>query len=55
MHGPGDPGATLAWDDDRGSGRNARIVRKLKRGSYWLSVRHKAAATGQYTIDKKRA
>jgi hypothetical protein len=57
LHGPNDPGAVLAWDDDRGRGLNARIVRKLQPGSYWLSVRHKqATATGQYTIGvKKRA
>ena len=57
LHGPADPGAVLAWDDDRGRGLNARIVRKLQSGSYWLSVRHKqATATGRYTIGvKKRA
>ena len=57
LHGPGDPGAVLSWDDDRGRGLNARIVRKLQPGEYWLTVRHKApAATGNYTIGiKKRA
>jgi hypothetical protein len=57
LHGPNDPGAVLAWDDDRGRGLNARIVRKLERGSYWLSVRHKRlGATGSYAIGvKKRA
>jgi hypothetical protein len=56
LHGPNDPGAVLAWDDDRGKGLNARIVRKLNPGAYWLSVRHKtAAATGQYTIGVKKA
>jgi hypothetical protein len=56
LHGPNDPGAVLAWDDDRGRGLNARIVRKLLPGSYWLSVRHKnPAATGQYTIGVKKA
>ncbi len=54
LHGPGDPGAVLAWEDDRGRGFNARIVRKLQSGSYWLSVRHtQATATGQYTIGVK--
>jgi len=54
LHGPNDPGAVLAWDDDRGKGRNARIVRKLFPGSYWLSVRHKnPSATGVYTIGVK--
>ena len=55
LHGPSDPGAVLAWDDDRGKGKNARIVRKLFPGSYWLSVRHKdPAATGTYTIGVKK-
>jgi len=54
LHGPNDPGAVLAWDDDRGKGLNARIVRKLEAGSYWLSVRHKdPSATGEYTIGVK--
>jgi len=54
LHGPGDPGAVIAWDDDRGRGLNARIVRKLQPGDYWLTVRHKEpAATGQYTIGVK--
>lgn len=51
LHGPNDPGAVLAWDDDHGQRRNARIVRKLLPGSYWLSVRHRdPAGTGSYTI-----
>ena len=55
LHGPNDPGAILSWDDDRGKGLNARIVRKLFAGSYWLSVRHKnPAATGPYTIGVKK-
>ncbi|MEP6719948.1 MAG: M12 family metallopeptidase [Variovorax sp.] len=56
LHGPGDPGAVLAWDDDRGKGLNARIVRKLHAGSYWLSVRHKnAQATGSYSVGVKKS
>jgi hypothetical protein len=56
LHGPNDPGAILAWDDDRGKGKNARIVRKLFAGSYWLSVRHKdSASTGPYTIGVKKS
>ena len=56
LHGPNDPGAILAWDDDRGKGKNARIVRKLFAGSHWLSVRHKdPAATGPYTIGVKKS
>lgn len=54
LHGPNDPGAVLAWDDDRGSGANARIVRKLQPGDYWLSVRHKqSTGSGSYTIGVK--
>jgi astacin (peptidase family M12A) len=57
LHGPTDPGAVITWDDDRGRGLNARIVRKLYPGSYWLTVRHKQpTAAGQYSISvKKRA
>ncbi len=56
LHGPNDPGAVLTWDDDRGKGKNARIVRKLSPGSYWLSVRHKdPAAIGPYTIGVKKS
>ena len=56
LHGPNDPGAVLSWDDDRGKGKNARIVRKLFPGSYWLSVRHKdPAAAGPYTIGVKKS
>lgn len=55
LHGPNDRGAVLAWDDDRGRGANARIVRKLQPGDYWLSVRHKRAdATGLYSVGIKR-
>lgn len=57
LHGPGDPGAVLSFDDDRGKGLNARIVRKLLPGAYWLTVRHQQpGGTGSYTIGvKKRA
>ena len=55
LHGPNDPGGVLAWDDDRGRGLNARIVRKLFPAEYWLSVRHKnPAGTGAYTIGVKK-
>ena len=51
LHGPSEPGTVMAWDDDRGAGRNARIVRKLAPGEYWLSVRHKEpGGTGTYEI-----
>jgi hypothetical protein len=56
LHGPDDPGAVVTWDDDHGRGLNARIVRKLRPGQYWLTVRHKVpTATGQYTIGVKRS
>ncbi len=55
LHGPNDRGAVLAWDDDHGRGANARIVRKLQPGDYWLTVRHKRAdATGHYSVGVKR-
>jgi hypothetical protein len=50
LHGPGDPGAVLTFDDDRGAGLNARIVRKLQPAEYWLTVRHKSPG-GQGTYD----
>ena len=54
LQGPNDPGAVLAWDDDRGRGANARIVRKLQPGEYWLTVRHKQpTGTGAYGIAVK--
>ena len=50
-HASADPGAVLAWDDDRGSTANARIVRKLQPGEYWLSVRHNDGnTTGAYSV-----
>lgn len=55
LHGPNDPGALLAWDDDRGRGTNARIARRLVPGHYWLTVRHKRpTSTGTYAIGIKR-
>lgn len=54
LQGPEDPGAVLAWDDDRGRGVNARIVRKLLPGAYWLGVRHKTpAGAGSYAVGVK--
>jgi hypothetical protein len=50
-HGSADPGAALAWDGDRGGTANARILRQLQPGEYWLSVRHKDGnATGAYSV-----
>jgi len=54
LHGPNDPGAVLAVDDDRGQGLNGRIVRKLGAGDYWLTVKHHAPdGRGAYTIGVK--
>lgn len=55
LHGPGDQAAVLTFDDDRGQGRNARIVRKLQPADYWLTVRHKVPGReGSYDIGIKR-
>lgn len=51
LHGPSDRGAVLAFDRDRGTGRNERIVRTLVPGEYWLSVRHSDPnAIGTYAV-----
>lgn len=55
LHGPTDSGAVLAFDDDRGAGLNARIVRKLWPADYWLTVRHKhPGGEGSYDIGIKK-
>lgn len=55
LHGPNDSGAVLAWDDNLGKLLNARLVRKLYPGDYWLSVRHKdPGGVGVYDIGIKR-
>ncbi|MGI9029197.1 MAG: hypothetical protein ACR2HP_04315 [Ilumatobacteraceae bacterium] len=55
LTGPNDPGAVVTWDDDRGKDENARIVRKLLPGDYWLVVRHKhPGGTGFYTVEVKK-
>jgi hypothetical protein len=51
LHGPNDAGTVAAWDDDHGIAHNARIVRRLEPGAYWLSVRHKRpGGTGDYRV-----
>ena len=53
--GPNDPAAFVVADDDRGQKENARIVKKLVPGNYWLTVRHKdLSATGVYNVGIKR-
>jgi astacin (peptidase family M12A) len=55
LHGPADRGAVLSWDDDRGQGKNARIVRKLQAGDYWLTVKHKqVVGRGPYSVGVKK-
>jgi hypothetical protein len=52
--GPNDSGAFVVADDDRGTKENARIVRKLLAGRYWLTVQHKdLLATGVYSVGIK--
>ncbi len=51
LFGPDDRGAMLAFDDDNGRSSNARIVRHLLPGSYWVTVQHKLKrGKGNYTI-----
>ena len=50
LHGPNDSGAVVTFDDDLGAATNARIVRKLWPGDYWLSVRHQLPG-GEGTYD----
>jgi len=55
LHGPNDSAAVLTFDDDRGIGLNARILRKLQPAEYWLTVRHKSpGGEGTYDIGVKR-
>ena len=55
IHGPNDRAAILAWDDDRGQATNARIVRKLLPGDYWVTVKHKhPSSTGRYSVGVTR-
>lgn len=55
LHGPGDSAAVLTFDEDRGAGANARIVRKLVPAEYWLTVRHQQpGGEGGYDVGVKR-
>ena len=40
LYGPDDRTTLLAFDDDSGTGLNARIRRLLPAGRYWVRVRH---------------
>jgi hypothetical protein len=53
--GPDDPAAVLSMDDDRGQGRNARIVRRLRPGRYWVQVRAGAGnGQGPFNVGVRR-
>jgi len=51
LYGPNSETALLAEDDDSGQARNARIVRRLQRGTYYVRIRHyRPTSTGAYAI-----
>jgi hypothetical protein len=51
LFGPNNLASFIAEDDDSGQGSNARIVRNLVPGNYFVRVRHySATATGAYRI-----
>lgn len=55
LWGPDDESLLRAADDNSGRGPNARIVRKLQPGGYWLKVAHASAtATGAYDVGVRR-
>lgn len=52
VHGPDDETVLVAADHDRGVGANARVVRKLRPGRYWVRVRHQTAGGGgSYAVE----
>ena len=54
--GPGSLTRLVAEDDDSGAGRNARITANLKKGEYWVRVRHyKPTGTGKYKLSVQKA
>jgi hypothetical protein len=55
LWGPDDEGLLRAADDNSGRGPNARIVRKLQPGGYWLKVAHASpSSTGDYDVAVRR-
>ena len=51
LYGPDDEDTCIAWDDDSGKGKNARVTARLKPGAYALKVRHFwSGATGPYSV-----
>jgi hypothetical protein len=54
--GPDDETLLVAADDDSGKATNARIVRKLRPGRYWLRVNHfLPTGSGAYTVGVRKA
>jgi hypothetical protein len=52
LFGPASQTSLIAEDDDSGIGANARIIRDLIPGQYYVQIRHfyKASGTGEYRI-----
>jgi len=52
LFGPDSPTALIAEDDDSGVNLNARLVRDLSQGRYYVQVRHwnRAGGTGDYSV-----
>ena len=54
--GPDDDEHRVAWDDDSGKGKNARITARLKSGAYALKVQHFwSGAIGPYSVSLRSA
>ena len=55
IYGPDDPARFLAFDDDSGQSRNAKISRFLAAGTYHVRVRHYSRfRTGSYQIELRQ-
>lgn len=51
LAGPGDRTKMIAYDDDKGAGRNGRIVAQLQPGTYYVEVKHHSRSrTGDYQL-----
>lgn len=51
LYGPDDDERRVAWNDDGGKAKNARITARLKPGDYALKVQHFwSTATGAYSV-----
>jgi hypothetical protein len=56
LFGPDEETLLVAADDDSGKERNARIVRKLRPGRYWVRVNHfLPTGSGAYTVGVRKA